>query len=122
MDKNIKINAKVFYLPTSRRPKSLGPVPLGIKEYWHVGILYNNKVYENFSAGKYLVSDEAKRRPELEEMGAEWQDVFLKEPDGLDNFLKDGLPCDNYVEKVLGLTLTGGKAVVKRNLTLETSK
>jgi len=115
----MKYNAKVFYLPTARRPKNLDPVPPGIKEYWHVGILYNNKVYENFSAGKNLVSDATNRIPELDEMGAEWQNVFLSNPDNLDIFLRDGLPCDNYVEKVLGVSLTEEKYVIKRELSSE---
>lgn len=117
----MKYNAKVFYLPTPKRPKNFGPVPSGIKEYWHVGILFDGKIYENFSAGKHLVSDVTKRIPELDEMGAEWQNVFLSNPDNLDIFLRDGLPCDNYVEKVLGLSLTEDKGVIKRNLTLETA-
>jgi len=115
----MKYNAKVFYLPTSKRPKNLGPVPPGIKEYWHVGILYQDKVYENFSASKYVISEARERVPELNEMGAEWQDVFLREPNNLDSLLKKGLPCDNYVEKVLGVSLTKEKYVIKRELSSE---
>lgn len=117
-----KNNAKAFYLPTIKRPIKFGLIPDGIRDYWHTGIVYDGKVYETFSHGKNMVSDSLSRLPELNQMGAEWQDVYLKTPENLTSFLKEGLSCDNYVEKVLGLSLTKDKCVVKRDLCFETSK
>ena len=118
----MKNNAKVFYLPVSKRPLNFGPLPEYFKDFWHVGILYEGRVYENFSGKRFMVSEEERRVPELNEMGAEWQEVILKYPQNLEKFLKEGMSCDNYVEKVLGLESTEEKWVIKRDLTKETGE
>jgi hypothetical protein len=103
-------NAYVFLLKLKDRPKKFPKINL-IGKYWHAGIIYRNKVYETFSNKKYSIS-----KFEFKTMkNAELYLVQLKEPKRLKQFIGKGLPCDNFVNKVLKYSMTKKKNIVKVN-------
>ncbi len=103
-------NAYVFLLKLKDRPKKFPKIRL-IGKYWRTGIIYRNKTYETFSNKKYSIS---KLNPKTMK-NAELYLVQLREPKRLKQFICKGLPCDNFVNKVLKYSITKKKNVVKVN-------
>jgi hypothetical protein len=103
-------NAYVFLLKLKDRPKKYPKINL-IGKYWHTGIIYRNKVYETFSNNKFNISNFNNKQF----LNAEFYLIKIKDPKKLRKFIELGLPCDNFVNKVLNYKLTKEKNIVRVN-------
>lgn len=102
----------VFLLPIKNRPTQILPINIRGK-YWHTGIIQDGKVYETFSNHKFKISDFNENDSIF--FGMELIEVPRIEESLLQELLQKGLPCDNYVNSVLGFPLTKDKTIVRVN-------
>ncbi len=88
----------VFFLPLETRPKNIFSLSHpNIKKYWHTGIIYHGSVYETFDYGKFAISKIIDRGLELLEQKAVFVLVPSIDEEKLQNELKSGTSCDEYV-------------------------
>jgi len=93
--------AEVFFLPTKTRPGTLGKLNKKM-EYWHTGIIYDNKVYECLNNSKYSITKEDERVKELSKQKAIYieKKIDIKK---LESEIKSGTSCSTYVARCLGI-------------------
>lgn len=103
-------NAYVFLLNLKDRPKKYPKINL-IGKYWHTGIIYRNKVYKTFSNNKFNISEFDEKRL----VKAEFYLIKINNSKRLKKFITFGLPCDNFVNKVLNYKLTKKSNIIKVN-------
>lgn len=92
--------ATVFFLPKKKEQMMVG-------EYWHCGIIYNEQVYEAFDDGHNSIVHASKRMPELKKEQAVFVETKIY-PDKLDQEVKSGTSCDQFVMRVLGMSSLKG--------------
>jgi len=95
-------NDLVFFLPKTTRPRNLPRVEHPrIKRFWHTGVVFQGKVYETFNFEKFSIGELPFRGKELLSQRAVFCEVHILD-ERLENELKSGTSCDEFVLRVPG--------------------
>ena len=94
-----------FFLPVETRPKEMHELTDSrFNKYWHVGIIYQGKVYETFNSGKYDISEVLKRGQELLKQKAVFVSISEIDRKKLEMEIISGTSCDEYVLRCIGIS------------------
>jgi len=103
-DSNID-KATIFFFPLTTRPKQHFKLnKKHFKKFWHVGIIYKNKVYETFKSGRNYITNYNQRRNIFKKFKAVFINNVNIKKDLLTKYINSGYDCATYTAYILGLS------------------